>query len=208
MKIVRMKKQKTVNKTDSFAVLCLIQSSAVIFVALSLFLLSRFAPSEFDAARDTIRSIFSDDLDIGGYFTDEKETLTDVSASDPVSVDVKKEDGVIFVNSVNDGEAGTAASENVFSYCYNSVCLPVSGTVTSEFGSREHPIFEEESFHSGKDIAAPEGTPIYAVLDGTVTQAGTAQMAGNYIRIDHGNQVETLYCHCSELLVSEGVNVR
>ena len=40
-----------------------------------------------------------------------------------------------------------------------------------------------------------------------MTEAGTAEMAGNYIRIDHGEGEVTLYCHCSELYAKEGEEV-
>ncbi|MBQ7688755.1 MAG: M23 family metallopeptidase [Clostridia bacterium] len=86
--------------------------------------------------------------------------------------------------------------------------MPVTGHVTSDFGERIHPIYGTEGFHAGRDIAADEGTPIYAALDGVVTAAGVGEKSGNYVKIDHGNGMETLYCHCSRLNVDTGVTVR
>lgn len=62
--------------------------------------------------------------------------------------------------------------------------------------------------HRGMDIAAPQGTPIYAADNGIVTFSGRGMgynwSYGNYVRIDHGNGLETLYGHCYSLVVSEG----
>ncbi len=63
-------------------------------------------------------------------------------------------------------------------------------------------------YHRGLDIAAPQGTPIYAADNGIVTFSGRGTgynwSYGNYVRIDHGNGLETLYAHCYSLVVSEG----
>ena len=60
--------------------------------------------------------------------------------------------------------------------------LTIPGTITSQFGYRTDPISGEASYHSGTDIAAPEGSPILAATGGTVTianalEAGAADMA-------------------------------
>lgn len=62
--------------------------------------------------------------------------------------------------------------------------------------------------HGGLDIAAPANTQIYASADGVVTTARwNANGYGYYIIIDHGDNYETLYAHCNQLLVSEGETV-
>ena len=111
------------------------------------------------------------------------------------------------------GEDITAADDlRLVSFrCYSveeAPVLPVAGHVTSEFGERVHPIYGTVSFHSGKDLAAPEGSPIYAALDGEVIAAGVGDMSGNYVKLRHANGLETLYCHCSALNVDAGVRVR
>ncbi len=88
---------------------------------------------------------------------------------------------------------------------------PVAGwqdAVTSEFGNRIHPIYQTESFHSGIDLGYPAGTPIYAVLDGTVTMSTYNGGYGNYIKINHGGGFETAYAHCSQLLVDASATVK
>ena len=82
------------------------------------------------------------------------------------------------------------------------------GTIASGYGYRQNPTGEGEQFHRGVDIAAPAGTPIAAMYDGTVTEVGENDSLGWYLRLDHGAGVEILYAHCREILVAEGTVVR
>jgi murein DD-endopeptidase MepM/ murein hydrolase activator NlpD len=61
--------------------------------------------------------------------------------------------------------------------------------------------------HNGIDLAAPQGTPVSAMHAGTVVQSGWQGGYGYAVIIDHGDGVETLYGHSSQLLVSEGQEV-
>lgn len=81
-----------------------------------------------------------------------------------------------------------------------SLIRPTSGIITSRFGNRSR------DNHKGLDIGASKGTPIYAAASGTVTvsQYGYSGGYGNYIMLSHGNAVQTLYGHCSQLCVSQG----
>lgn len=82
---------------------------------------------------------------------------------------------------------------------------PVRGWISSSFGWRVHPISGGWTFHSGTDIAAGCGTPIYAGASGVVTYAGSNGGYGNYVEIDHGG-VSTGYAHTQwgAILVSVG----
>ncbi len=82
--------------------------------------------------------------------------------------------------------------------------LPLNGNVTSEFGYRDHPISGNKRFHAGIDIAAPMGTAIYSAFDGKVIKADYDKWNGNYIKIEHENNIMTVYCHCEKLLVKKG----
>lgn len=68
-------------------------------------------------------------------------------------------------------------------------------------------VFISNRNHRGLDIAAPMGTEIYAAEDGVVTVATIQSSYGNYVKIDHQTGYETLYAHCSLLLVSPGDEV-
>ena len=61
--------------------------------------------------------------------------------------------------------------------------------------------------HVGIDIVESYGAPIYAGASGTVTHSGWNYGYGNCVIIDHGNGLQTLYGHCSDLLVSVGEEV-
>ncbi len=90
---------------------------------------------------------------------------------------------------------------------HNSLIWPVSGTVTSEFGSRSDPINGSPSSHGGLDIAVNTGTPVAAALSGVVEKAETNPFYGNYILINHSENVKTLYGHCSNLAAEVGQKV-
>jgi murein DD-endopeptidase MepM/ murein hydrolase activator NlpD len=78
---------------------------------------------------------------------------------------------------------------------------PVSGPVTSGFGSRWG------RMHEGIDIAVGEGTPVHAAASGTVIYAGWLEGYGNLVVIDHGNGLSTAYGHNSSLASSLGQSV-
>jgi murein DD-endopeptidase MepM/ murein hydrolase activator NlpD len=65
-----------------------------------------------------------------------------------------------------------------------------------------------EADHPGLDIAVQQSTYIRAAGPGVVAEAGEHEIYGNFIRIDHGGQIETVYGHASQLLVSKGDRVK
>jgi murein DD-endopeptidase MepM/ murein hydrolase activator NlpD len=80
--------------------------------------------------------------------------------------------------------------------------------ITSGFGMREHPVFGFSRQHTGVDYAAPIGTPVRAIGDGTVTFAGQQHGYGNVIQIKHRNgRDSTLYAHLSRIDVKLGASV-
>lgn len=84
---------------------------------------------------------------------------------------------------------------------------PSTHYVSSPYGWRYHPIFHENRFHSGVDIAAGYGATIVAADGGTVITAGTVSGYGNCVVINHGNGLTTLYGHMSSIAVSVGQRV-
>ena len=95
---------------------------------------------------------------------------------------------------------------------------PVSTTITSTFGGRYHPTTGEwQDAHGAIDIGGVGvGTPVIATKSGEVTYTNTGCSEGdhscggsygNHIKIDHGDGIESLYAHLSEVLVSEGESV-
>ena len=79
--------------------------------------------------------------------------------------------------------------------------------ISSPFGWRTHPVYGDQRFHNGVDMAAPGGSPILAAYDGTVAAAGYSSTMGNYIYLNHGSGLVTIYMHASALYVKAGQNV-
>ena len=79
---------------------------------------------------------------------------------------------------------------------------------SSPYGYRTHPISGEWKFHSGVDLAGPEGTPIVATRDGTVTSAAYHSGNGNYVTINHGDGFSSSYLHMTRYIVSVGQKVK
>jgi len=86
-------------------------------------------------------------------------------------------------------------------------CTPVSGTLSSSFGYREHPTGGAERFHYGVDLAAEQGTDIRCFADGTVKAVGESSSYGKYVIVSHAGGFDTLYAHCSRILASSGAEV-
>lgn len=85
-------------------------------------------------------------------------------------------------------------------------CRLVSG-----FGMRYHPILHYRRMHTGVDLTAQSGTPVYATGDGRVEVAGRGQGLGGYgvcIVINHGYGFKTLYAHLSDVKVKQGERVK
>lgn len=79
--------------------------------------------------------------------------------------------------------------------------------ISDDYGYRTHPILHTQQFHTGVDMAAPGGTPILAAYDGKVVQAAYNSSMGNYVMIDHGSGLYTIYMHAQKLMVSAGDEV-
>lgn len=84
---------------------------------------------------------------------------------------------------------------------------PSSSRITSYFGDRESPTEGASSNHKGVDIGAGTGADILAAAGGEVVISTYSYSAGNYIMIDHGGGVSTVYMHCSQLLAQAGDQV-
>ncbi len=108
-------------------------------------------------------------------------------------------------------EKARLEAENAQARVYNGgmFAWPCPGykRISDEYGNRMHPILCVQKFHNGLDMAAPSGTPILAAYDGDVVAAAYSSSMGNYIMINHGSGLYTIYMHCSALYVSKGQTV-
>ena len=84
--------------------------------------------------------------------------------------------------------------------------LPISASFrwSSPYGWRADPFTGVQSFHTGTDMACPEGTPILAAMSGKISEVGNNRTYGNYIIINHGNGYQTVYAHMSKTIAKKG----
>jgi murein DD-endopeptidase MepM/ murein hydrolase activator NlpD len=79
--------------------------------------------------------------------------------------------------------------------------IPISNIVkgnfriTSDYGQRKHPITRQQSFHNGVDLNTPEGTPVYAPIDGEVTTQYTHETGGITCYFDCNGSIQLRMCH-------------
>ena len=108
-------------------------------------------------------------------------------------------------------EKARLEAENAQARIYNGGMFtwpcPNYTRISDEYGMRPHPTLGIEKFHNGLDMAAPGGSSILAAYDGDVVAATYSSSMGNYIMIDHGSGLYTIYMHCSALYVSKGQTV-
>lgn len=106
----------------------------------------------------------------------------------------------------NGTEEGETEEDSYFGGTFAWPC-PSSTRVTSDYGKRESPTAGASSDHKGIDIGAAYGADIVAAADGTVVFSGYSNSAGNYVMIDHGGSLYTVYMHASSLCVDKGTEV-
>ena len=108
----------------------------------------------------------------------------------------------------NEGANGAKVNKQGSDQGYKSgsgtLVWPCTGEITSVFGEWRQ---ATGTYHNGIDIAVPEGTPIHACDDGTVTAVGAAEGYGQWVQLSHGNGRVTEYGHISSYTVSEGDTV-
>lgn len=86
--------------------------------------------------------------------------------------------------------------------------LEFDARISSHFSmNRLHPVLHTTRAHYGTDYAAPTGTPVRAVADGTVTGAGESGGSGNMVTIRHTDGYQTQYLHLSRILVRPGQKI-
>ncbi len=123
---------------------------------------------------------------------------------------ISQENAVFTMASLSEGECTDMAEtcDTVSYYGDIAFAMPLTGIISSTFGSRTDPLSTDETeFHKGIDIAVPIGTSVSAAASGTVVTAQWSDSFGYYVVIDHGDGIFTRYGHCSKLLVSAGDKV-
>lgn len=177
------------------------QTNSVILVqtavcALAIFLVvitGKLSPTTFDYLKKEYNEIMSVDMspqEVVQSAAGVVQSAVSVNASAAEPEEETQEDEAVPV---------MASIGNV-----NDITVPVHGEITSDYGYRTNPISGAYALHTGLDISANEGTAIVAAYNGVVKSTGVGEKSGNYVLMQHSDGSETLYCHCSEILVSEG----
>ncbi len=133
----------------------------------------------------------------------------DIPANTQLDVKIRKADPIELNNA---SLAGKYDSKSTSRYSANSNYswlvthpLPDMKRVSSNYGGRTMGGRAEN--HSGLDMSAPTGTPIYATGPGVVTKSGWGTGYGQYVEINHGNGYITRYAHASRLIARVGERV-
>ena len=104
--------------------------------------------------------------------------------------------------------SGSSSSSSKYNGGIMAWPVPSCHTISSGYGGRIHPTTGKYKFHGGLDIPGSYGSAIVAANSGKVIWAGNrGDSYGNYVIIDHGGGVATLYGHSSKVLVSAGQSV-
>ena len=84
---------------------------------------------------------------------------------------------------------------------------PVAGALSSPYGYRNHPVYEERKFHTGVDLSVPSGSEVKATADGIVSFAGWTENGGIVVVAEHGRGFRTAYAHNRKALVRVGQRI-
>ena len=193
------KKQKSGEKVNKVV---LVQAAVCGFLILLIFIAGKLSPATFEFLKKEYREIMSVNMSANDFLHSAKgvmnTTVQNKENEDEQNgkggEDYEKSDSAVAVM----GSLGT--NENIIT--------PVHGKITSPYGYRTNPISGKYGLHTGVDIAAKEGTSIVAAYNGVIKETGYGEKKGNFVLMEHPDGTETLYCHCSEILVTEGSVIR
>jgi len=161
-------------------------------------LLNRKIQNEKKAELESVRATKQAILD--KLMADEEKYKAILDAADREEESVRREIQAL----TSQSSSNTTSSAAVYSGGALAWPAPSTTYITSPYGWRFHPIQKRNKLHTGVDIGAGYGASVVAAEGGTVLRAGWNGGYGQYIVIDHGNGLSTLYAHNSTLLVSAG----
>ena len=148
-------------------------------------------------------------LSQGSYNPDD----LDLPASAKMNITLRSQDAPIELNNASIAKKYGSSANSASRYTANSPYswlvthpLPDMKRVSSDFGGRT--MGGRAEHHSGLDLSAPSGTPIYATGPGIVTKSGWGTGYGQYVEINHGNGYITRYAHASRLIARVGDQVK
>lgn len=160
---------------------------------------------QLDGARLTVTVTFTDG-------TEQTKTYTLSTGRLKVEYDANSPGGTLLPQLAGDEDPWIYGVYAVDEMASRFLQWPMEGantiSLSNPYGSRVKPGGQGETVHAGIDIPAPEGEVILAAADGTVSEVGFDPERGNYLILDHGDGLTTLYGQCRDFTVEEGDTVR
>lgn len=195
----KSKKQKSGEKVNK---VILVQAAVCGFLILLVFIAGKLSPSTFELLKKEYEKIMSVDMSADDFFHSAKGVMSTTVQDEE---NEEEQDG----KGGEDKEESNSAVAVMTSLGKNeNIVTPLHGRITSRYGYRTNPISGKYGLHTGVDIAANEGTDIVAAYNGVIKETGYGEKKGNFVLMEHSDGTQTLYCHCSEVLVTEGSVIR
>lgn len=209
---------------DYMTFMITIQTVICILLFVGILLFSRMGGQNYQELKNEMKSIVAYDMGISGIKDAFGSVVDFVMAPsdkwkgegmDKAKNTSSSKDSIPQKGGIGDPGAlidGDVKPKNA-SFAPYEITVPIvnpvkGGRISSKFGYRKDPFTNKLAFHSGLDIAVKQGTRIAAAFSGEVKKIGQDKKAGNYIYLKHNNGMETLYCHCVEIVATEGANIR
>ena len=163
--------------------------------------------SEFLNNLSLVEKVYTSDQDV---LEELQKAYDEIDAKkkeiETLQAELSEADAQALTSSIRD--SGSSSSSSKYNGGIMAWPVPSCHTVSSGYGGRIHPTTGKYKFHGGLDIPGSYGSAIVAANSGKVIWAGNrGDSYGNYVIIDHGGGVSTLYGHSSKVLVSTGQSV-
>ena len=218
-----LRKKKSAEKSEAFLKILKIQIAICAIGVAAIFLISKVNSAAFDRMKADFSKITEKNMSIGEIIERVKTGAEyvikpfDEAAAENSAVNDETGETVAAAAFTGEDSGGrdvegkeAAKGTSFSSYKINAEpCMPVdSKRVTSPFGYRVNPVSGKYGFHTGIDLAAPNGSQVRTVFYGTVEETGEEDDWGKYVLIKHSDGLETYYCHLSEIYAEEGAVIR
>jgi murein DD-endopeptidase MepM/ murein hydrolase activator NlpD len=168
-----------------------------------------YLSSQFLEMKDTMESLRQSERDFRKLFGVKSKAAV-LESADPadtgsLDMEVLREQIEASMRSVTDIREYIAEQKDL--YLATPAGWPVSGSLSSPYGNRRHPVHEVTRFHTGMDISVPPGSKVSTTANGIVSFAGWAEKSGNVVVVEHGRGFSTAYAHNQKTLVTVGQRV-
>lgn len=166
---------------------------------------SFFKVSQINSVYDTMKSLISKELNLDD-FKYIKEKITESLSVINKKLNLNGVGGGLLDLNLQGINYYKAPKNHTFNKAYltNNFINPLKEyKVTSKYGFRTHPILNKNDFHTGIDLACEKDSEIVSVDNGIVLESSFNKDYGNYIVLQHGENIKTFYGHCETLLVKK-----